>query len=81
MAVQTVITAFKEKLLLSYLEVTAPELLGCTVRHAQKLVAKGLMPRPIKIGNSVRFRRQEIIDWIDAGCPAVSESAGSVASK
>ncbi|MBM4005594.1 MAG: helix-turn-helix domain-containing protein [Planctomycetes bacterium] len=35
----------------------------------------GLAPPPIKIGHgpraAVRFRRAEILAWIDAGCPRV----------
>lgn len=46
---------------------------GCTVRHLQNLVKRKLMPAPIKIGGMVRFRKQDIVDWIEAGCPAVSE--------
>lgn len=29
----------------------------------------GDMPRPLKIGRSNRWRRADIIAWIDAGCP------------
>ena len=60
-----------EKLLLSYEDVCSESILDCTPRHVQNLVSKGLMPRPVKIGGNVRFRRQEILDWISDGCPAV----------
>ena len=29
----------------------------------------GKLPQPIKVGRTVRWRRAEIIAWIDAGCP------------
>lgn len=31
----------------------------------------GRAPRPIKIGRIARFRRSEILAWIEAGCPRV----------
>ena len=34
-----------------------------------KLVSSGRAPKPIKLGRASRWRRQEIIDWIAAGCP------------
>lgn len=69
-----------EKLLCSYEDVSSPSLMDCTPRHVQNLVKKGLMPQPIKIGGNVRFRRQEILDWIAAGCPAVSETSAAAAA-
>lgn len=70
----TVATKTKdEKLLCDYEE--ASEIMDCTSRHVRNLASRGLMPRPIKIGGNVRFRRQEILDWIAAGCPAVSRSS------
>ena len=35
-----------------------------------KLNASGRMPCPIKIGSLMRWKRKEILTWIDAGCPA-----------
>jgi predicted DNA-binding transcriptional regulator AlpA len=36
----------------------------------------GVMPAPVKLGSgpraAVRFRRGEIVDWINAGCPSLS---------
>lgn len=31
----------------------------------------GIAPAPIKIGGVVRYRRDEIMAWIEAGCPRV----------
>jgi predicted DNA-binding transcriptional regulator AlpA len=33
------------------------------------LRAAGKLPPPIKLGRAVRWRRDEIIAWIEAGCP------------
>lgn len=35
-----------------------------------KLVSSGRAPKPIKLGRASRWRRQDIHDWISAGCPA-----------
>jgi hypothetical protein len=75
MAVKSI--ALNEKLLLSYQEVCSPAFVPCTVRHAQNMVARGLMPAPVRVGGKVMFRRQEVLDWIEAGCPPVSKPANS----
>lgn len=41
-------------------------LLGCSTRHLQRLVAGNRMPRPVRIGGLVRWRRADIEAWIDA---------------
>lgn len=45
--------------------------LGCSSRHVYRLTDLGAMPRPIKLGALVRWRRAEIEDWIAKGCPHV----------
>lgn len=51
-------------------------LLGeCSTRHIYRLADSGRMPRPIKLGNLVRWRRTELEAWIAAGCPSL-ERAG-----
>lgn len=32
--------------------------------------ADGSIPLPVRIGRCTRWRRQELLDWIRAGCPA-----------
>lgn len=45
-------------------------LLGaCSTRHVFRLADAGRMPKPIKLGGLVRWRRAEVLEWIAAGCP------------
>lgn len=49
---------------------------GCSIRHVYRLADAGRMPRPIKLGTLVRWRRSELISWLDSGCqPIRSEKA------
>jgi len=45
------------------------ELCGCSSRHVYRQSDSGRMPRPVKLGNLVRWNRAAIEDWIEAGCP------------
>lgn len=45
-------------------------LLGLSERQVWKLNTSGKLPAPVRIGRSVRWRRQELLDWIEAGTPA-----------
>ena len=47
------------------------DLLCCSTRHLYRLCESAKMPRPIKLGRLVRWRREEIDRWIEQGCPAV----------
>jgi excisionase family DNA binding protein len=56
------------KLLLDATEVAA--LLGVSRRHVQAMDCSGrLGPMPIHLGRAVRWRRDEIVEWVAAGCP------------
>ena len=50
------------------------ELLGCSRRHVYRMSDAGRMPRPVKLGQLVRWRRTELYEWLSAGCPSVRES-------
>lgn len=54
-------------LLIPAAEVT--RLLDVSRRALWRLKASGRLPRPLRIGRSVRWRREEIRLWIAAGCP------------
>ena len=52
--------------------VPAPEvakLLGVSVRHVWALLAQERLPRPIRLGRSVRWNVDELRAWLDAGAP------------
>ncbi len=42
---------------------------GCSIRHVYRLSDAGRMPRPIKLGALVRWRRAALESWIASGCP------------
>jgi excisionase family DNA binding protein len=46
-------------------------LLGCSARHVYRLADSGRMPKPIRLGALVRWRRAELLDWLAAGCKPV----------
>ncbi len=51
-------------------------LLNCSPRTVYRLSDGGRMPRPVKLGGLVRWRRDEIASWICAGCPAIRSRKG-----
>lgn len=48
-------------------------MLQVTDRHIANLRRRNLIPPPVKLGESVRWPRRVILEWIDAGCPANSD--------
>lgn len=44
-------------------------ILGLSVRTVRRLDQTGKIPRPIKIGGAVRWRLDEIKNWLASGCP------------
>ena len=46
------------------------QLLNCSARHVYRLADRSAMPRPVRLGTLVRWRRDEIEQWITAGCPS-----------
>ena len=45
------------------------ERLGLSLRHVRRLDATGKLPRPLKLGGSVRWLVKEINRWLEAGAP------------
>ena len=45
-------------------------LLACSPRHVYRLADAGRMPRPIRLGALVRWRRCDLDEWIRLGCPS-----------
>lgn len=50
-------------------------LLSVSTRQVYRLADANKIPRPLKIGGSVRWRRAELEQWIADGCPRVSRGA------
>lgn len=46
-------------------------LLRCSPRHIYRLADAGKMPRPVKLGALVRWRRAEIAQWLADGCQPI----------
>jgi predicted DNA-binding transcriptional regulator AlpA len=53
----------------------AAELCGCGERTLWSWSRSGIAPAPVKIGiglrPAVRFKRAELLQWIQEGCPRV----------
>jgi excisionase family DNA binding protein len=46
------------------------KLLNVSLRHVNAMNASGRLPRPIRLGRSVRWPRAELEAWIAAGAPS-----------
>ena len=44
-------------------------MLGVSLRQVWRLNSAGKLPKPVRLGGSVRWRRDEIIAFVEAGCP------------
>ncbi len=45
-------------------------LLGISKRTLWRLLSVGKLPAPIRLGNNVRWRLDEVEQWILLGCPS-----------
>lgn len=61
-----------ESLLLSASKVA--RMLQVSTRTLWRLLAARKIINPIKLGRSVRWRKDELLQWIRAGCPPCSEN-------
>ena len=46
------------------------KLLHVSLRHVNALNSSGRLPKPIRLGRSVRWPREELVWWIAAGAPS-----------
>ncbi|RCS41247.1 DNA-binding protein [Bremerella cremea] len=60
-----------ERLLLSQTELA--RLLELSSRTISRMNASRKIPQPVRVGRSVRWRRDEVEQWIAAGCPERNE--------
>lgn len=45
------------------------DLLGISVSSVDRMNAAGLLPRPLKLGGSLRWNKRELLAWFDHGSP------------
>jgi prophage regulatory protein len=64
---QTKATSVREALAVSARDLK--EMLNVSLRQVWRLNSAGKLPRPIRLGGSVRWNRAEIQQWFEAGCP------------
>ena len=62
------VIANADKELLNVKDVAAA--LSVSERQVWKLLSSGRIPMPVRLGRSVRWRRDELLQWVDADCPA-----------
>ncbi|MFN9272905.1 MAG: helix-turn-helix transcriptional regulator [Planctomycetia bacterium] len=56
---------------------TAATIVGVARRTWYRYVDNGDVPQPVRFGGSVKWRREEIDEWIRAGCPRVRKDGES----
>lgn len=49
------------------------EMLDVARTTIYRLKDSGRLPQPLKLGGSVKWRKDEIDAWVDAGCPPVTK--------
>jgi prophage regulatory protein len=57
----------REVLAISARELAA--MLNVSLRQVWRLNCAGKLPKPIRLGGSVRWNREEVQRWFEAGCP------------
>ena len=50
------------------------EMAGVAKRSWWRYVSSGRAPAPVRLGGAVRWRRSELVEWIQAGCPRVRKA-------
>jgi prophage regulatory protein len=58
----------REVLAISARELAA--MLDVSLRQIWRLNAAGKLPRPARLGGSVRWNREEVQKWFESGCPS-----------
>jgi prophage regulatory protein len=52
----------------------AAEVAGVAKRSWWRYVSSGKAPAPVRLGGAVRWRRGELAEWIQAGCPRIRKA-------
>lgn len=45
------------------------QMLGISLRQCWRLSSAGKLPKPVRLGGSIRWNRAEVQHWFEAGCP------------
>jgi excisionase family DNA binding protein len=48
-------------------------LIQVSTRTLWRLLSAGRLPKPVRIGGSVRWRMDQVKQWIESGCPPQEE--------
>lgn len=48
-------------------------ILKCSIRTVWRMDSAGHLPSPVRISGLVRWRYQELIAWIEQGCPSTAK--------
>ncbi|MGL5097556.1 MAG: helix-turn-helix transcriptional regulator [Planctomycetia bacterium] len=56
--------------------VAVAALLSVSTKTVRRMVDGGRIPPPTRVGRLLRWRRTEVLAWIDAGCPAPPRRKG-----
>lgn len=48
------------------------KLMRTSVRSIWRWNSAHAIPKPVRVGRAVRWRREEVMEWINAGCPSVT---------
>lgn len=51
-------------------------MMNLSTRSIWRLLSAGRLVKPVRLNGAVRWRRKEVEQWIDAGCPSPEESNG-----
>ena len=60
---------FGQEHLLAFSAQQLADRLGVSLRHCRRLDSAGKLPKPVRLGRSVRWPVAEIENWMDAGAP------------
>ncbi|MGL4462737.1 MAG: helix-turn-helix transcriptional regulator [Planctomycetia bacterium] len=51
-------------------------LLSVSVKTVRRMIDAGKLPPPTRVGRLIRWRRADVLLWIDAGCPTPTRKKG-----
>jgi excisionase family DNA binding protein len=46
------------------------DMLACSTKTVYRLVDRGAIPRPVRLGGMLRWHRPRLEQWIADGCPS-----------